>query len=64
MPSQSVSTYADFSSAAVVIVISTSPLSYPYCLWLSLSLLQKFLDDDTLCSSEQTAELSVGIADS
>ena len=28
MPSKSVSTYADFSSAPVVIVISASPLSY------------------------------------
>ena len=64
MPSQSVSTYADFSSAAVVIVISTSPLSYPYCLWLSLLLLQKFLEDDTLYSNEQTADLSVRTADS
>ena len=64
MPSQSVSTYAYFSSAAVVIVISTSPLSYPYCLWLSLLLLQKFLEDDTLYSSEQTADLSVRTADS
>ena len=64
MPSQSVSTYADFSSALVVIVISACPLSYPYCLWLSLLLLQKFLEDDTLYSSEQTADLSVRTADS
>ena len=64
MPSQSVSTYADLSSAPVVIVISASPLSYLHWLWLSLLLLQKFLGDDTLYSSEQTADLSVGIADS
>ena len=64
MPSQSVSTYADFSSAPVVIVISASPLSYLHWLWLSLLLLQKVLEDDTLYSSEQTADLSVGIADS
>ena len=64
MSSQSVTTYADLSSAPVVIVISASPLSYLHWLWLSLSLLQKFFEDDTLYSTEQTAELSVGIADS
>ena len=64
MPSQPVSTYEDFSSAPVVIVFSASPLSYPYCLWLSLLLLQKFFEDDTLYSSEQTVDLSVGTADS
>ena len=64
MPSKSVSIYADFSSAPVVIVISASPLSYLHLLWLSLLFLQKFLEDNTYYSSEQTAELSVGIADS
>ena len=64
MPSQSVSTYVDFSSAPVLIVISASPFSYLHWLWLSLSLLQKFFEDDTLYSSEQTADLSIGVADS
>ena len=54
--------YADFSSAPVVIVISGSPLSYLHWLWLWLLLLQTFLEDDTLYSSEHTADLSVGTA--
>ena len=59
-----VRTYVVFSSAPVVIVIRARPLSYLRLLWLSLLLLQKILEDNTYYSSEQTAELSVGIADS
>ena len=62
IPFQLVSTYVDFSSAPVVIVISGSPLSYLHWLWLLLLLLQTFLEDDTLYSSEHTADLSVGTA--
>ena len=52
------------SSTLVVIVVSASLLSYLHWLLLSLLLLQKLLEDYTLYNSEQTADLSVGTADS